>query len=57
MKFAFVEMEPTVVIDDSSFYEIHTILWKMKNDCMFCSNALPFNLVHFLKGEYPGKLT
>ena len=23
----------------------------------FCSNALPFNLVHFHKGEYPGKLT
>ena len=23
----------------------------------FCSNALPFNLVHFPKGEYPGKLT
>ena len=22
-----------------------------------CSNALPFNLVHFPKGEYPGKLT
>ena len=21
------------------------------------SNALPFNLVHFPKGEYPGKLT
>ena len=23
----------------------------------YCSNALPFNLVHFPKGEYPGKLT
>ena len=23
----------------------------------FCSNALPFNLVHFPTGEYPGKLT
>ena len=22
-----------------------------------CSNALPFNLVHFPKGDYPGKLT
>ena len=22
-----------------------------------CSNALPFNLVHFPEGEYPGKLT
>ena len=24
---------------------------------MSCSNALPFNLVHFPKGDYPGKLT
>ena len=24
---------------------------------MSCSNALPFNLVDFPKGEYPGKLT
>ena len=23
----------------------------------YCSNALPFTLVHFPKGEYPGKLT
>ena len=23
----------------------------------YCSNALPFNLVHFPKGEYPGTLT
>ena len=23
----------------------------------YCSNALPFNLVHLPKGEYPGKLT
>ena len=22
-----------------------------------CRNALPFNLVHFPKGEYPGKFT
>ena len=22
-----------------------------------CSNALPFDLVHFRKGEYPGNLT
>ena len=22
-----------------------------------CSNALPINLVHFPKGDYPGKLT
>ena len=22
-----------------------------------CSNALPFNLVHFPEGDYPGKLT
>ena len=38
----------------------------IKNECQkignfsskeMCSNALPFNLVHFPKGEYPGKLT
>ena len=23
----------------------------------YCSKALPFILVHFLKGDYPGKLT
>ena len=32
----------------------------MKSSLSFgvsCGNALPFNLVHFPKGDYPGKLT
>ena len=38
-------------------------MWCMNllDACQFlfykCSNALPFNLVHFPKGDYPGELT
>ena len=39
------------------FSNIKSTNLKKKLTQLYCSNALPFNLVHFPKGEYPGKLT
>ena len=37
--------------------KIHNKICLKKRFLKECSNALPFNLVHFPKEEYPGKLT
>ena len=41
-----------------TFYNVTRNVFKpQRKRNAHCSNALPFNLVHFPKGEYPGKLT
>ena len=48
-------LKPTAIIKKVSIRLITSnLLSDSQNDC---SNALPFNLVHFPKRNYPGKLT